>query len=373
MSEQKNYLELVTEGLYKTGFPLEHEVTEAFRRASWNVLNNRFYLDDVDGKARELDLVVYQIHKSKDIEIVTTILVSCKKNEQSALTFMSRDKPRIDPNIDWQPVHYWTPQEPLRTYLETENWKNDYTSKDKRLHEQIFTIQRDAFATQFMSRNTGSPQNDRPIFDSISGLMKALDHEIVALPARIKDGRIYIFNLVTVVDAPILDAQFSGTKIKPVEVSEFIYLSRYMVRKRDLAARIHFIAKSKISDLVDRYTRLAKHDGEFFSKLVEYAFEAIKTNKTIRDHFAKILAQRLGWRINDMLRRGGYRETVVDDIGLDYDEETSELVIDLSPVLQDGALDYLNGKEELRKSVTKLLRDNTRYTGKFRFDVLIPF
>lgn len=373
MPDKDEYLKSIPAGLARTGFLLEHEVTEAFRSAGWGVINNRFYIDDVDGKARELDLVVYQVSSNSDINVVTTLLISCKKNEEMAFTFMSRNKRDGEPNTDWNPVHYWTAQEPLQKFLETTSWRKNYVTEDTQLGSEIFNIRRDAFATQLVSQKNGSPQNDRLIFESISGLMKALDHEIQILPSRMKEKRIYIFNLLTIVDAPMVDARFSGTKITPIKIDDFKYLSRYMVRKRELAARIHFATKSKIDSLVETYTRLSEYDSNFFQAATINAYKAITSNRAVQDYFAKLLSSRFSWRINNVLRKNEQPKLQEEDIEFEYDKDRNELIIGVSPLVDEDGLRYLNGDAELKRSVRKLLKDNARYEGAFRFDVLIPF
>ena len=373
MNDSDEFLKLIPDGLAKTGFLLEHEVTQAFRKYGWSVINNRFYIDDVDGKARELDMVVYRVSPGKEIDVVTTLLISCKKNEQMAFAFMSRERLKAEPNFDWQPVHYWTAQEPLCTYLGAAEWKDDYITSDEELQSQIFDIQRDAFATQLLSLSNASPQNDRLIFESVSGLMKALDHEILVLPSRMKGKRIYIFNLITIVDAVMVDAQFSGKKIRPIEIEDFKYFSRYMVRKRELAARIHFVTKSQLEELITTYSQLAIHDRDFFDSLVDKSYSAITNNESIQAYFAKRLSPRLIWRINSALKKAKFA-TFEGDIELGYSNQKreEELIIGI-PTFDENAINHLNANDALKKSVAKILRENARYGGSFRFDMSVPF
>lgn len=371
MSSKGSYLKLLPGRLTRTGFLLEHEVAESFRHAGWSVINNRFYVDDVDGRARELDLVIYKVNSSRDVEICTSLLVSCKKSEQDAFVFMSRKHSKIEPNIDLWPVHYLTVQEPLRTYLKNTNWKDDYVGKNKELRSELFEIKRLAFATQLVSRKTAAAHNDKVIFESIATLMKALDHEMEKLPSRIKKKRLYTFNLITVVDAPIVDAQCVGSKIEPLEVTDFKFLSRYIVRKRDIAARIHFVTKSQLESLVKQYSLLAEHDKKFFEAAVDLSYKSIENNDAVRQYFAKRLSLVLGWRINFSLQTGNF-EQFKGDFGLDYDSESNALIIRL-PVFEEKARQHLMQDNKLKMEVQSALQEIVRYRGKFRFEEeLIP-
>lgn len=371
MPAKYSYLKHLPNTLAKTGFLLEHEVAEAFRRAGWSVINNRFYVDDVDGRARELDLVIYKVSATRDVEICTSLLISCKKSEQDAFVFMSREISKSEPNIDPWPVHYLTAQEPLRTYLDSANWKDKYVSKNTQLRSSIFEIKRLAFATQLVSRSNAAAHNDKAIFDSIATLMKALDHEMAKLPSRINKKRLYIFNLITIVDAPIVDAQCVGTKMEPMEVLDFKYLSRYIVRKRDLAARIHFVAKSQLKSLVEEYSILAKHDKDFFGAAVDLSYQSIKDNKAVRQYFAKELSSVLRWRINSSLHLGKFVK-FNEDLELDYDSVRNELVIGV-PIFESGAMQHLVGDDKLVAEVEKSLKEIARFSGKFRFKEVPPF
>lgn len=368
-----DYLKHIPAGLAKTGFVLEHEIAETFRRAGWTAINNRFYIDDVDGKSKELDLLVYKVYPHKEIEVVTAILVSCKKNKENAFVFMSRPAVKSEPNYDWIPVHYWTSNKLLNTYLSNSEWKDVYATENTELNEKIFEIKRHAFAAQLVSTRDGAPHNDKAIFDSVSGLMKALDHELSALPKRMKRNRIYIFNLITIVDAPLVDARFTDKKISPVEVEEFRYLARYIVGKREITARIHFIQKNSIEDSLKVFSSLSNHDKGYFLNQLDLAYKAITTNEHVRDYFGKLLATSLLWRINSRLAGTEFDVLESDkDIILSYDEFHQELVIELNT--EPDVITAIAGDAPLEKTVAKLLKEKARYEGDFRFDVFsVPF
>lgn len=53
-------LEDVPAALTVTGFVLENYVTTRFKANGWGVIASKYYIDDVDGRARELDLLAYK-------------------------------------------------------------------------------------------------------------------------------------------------------------------------------------------------------------------------------------------------------------------------------------------------------------------------
>ena len=84
----------------KTGFVLERKVSGILEKNRWNVINNRYYVDDVTGTQREIDVLAYKWCLIENITVVTTLLISCKKSEESAWVFLTRPVNVSDPNFD---------------------------------------------------------------------------------------------------------------------------------------------------------------------------------------------------------------------------------------------------------------------------------
>ncbi len=47
--------------LEKTGFGLEYTVSSILENDGWTVINNKYYIDDVQGSAREIDIIAYKV------------------------------------------------------------------------------------------------------------------------------------------------------------------------------------------------------------------------------------------------------------------------------------------------------------------------
>jgi hypothetical protein len=60
--------------LARTGFPFENDVYGQLRKLGWGVISNKYYIDDVDRKARELDLIAYKVLETEDCDLVFSIL-----------------------------------------------------------------------------------------------------------------------------------------------------------------------------------------------------------------------------------------------------------------------------------------------------------
>ncbi len=88
------------EGIRKTGFVLEYKVANTLRKAGWTVISNKYYEDDFEGSVREIDLVAYKASKIQQIDVYTTLLISCKKSDSDIWALLSRDINLKDPNSD---------------------------------------------------------------------------------------------------------------------------------------------------------------------------------------------------------------------------------------------------------------------------------
>lgn len=364
-------LNKIPKALEKTGFILEHIVSEKFRKAGWWTINGRYYADDVDGRARELDLIAYRAKKEKEIEVVSAVLISCKKDEQMTWAFLTREKPKSDPNFDWDPMHYWTDVEPLQTYLSSEAWKADYLKKFGSKYSKEMAARKDVFSFQQISSASVTAQNDKQIFDSISSLMKALDYEMSAVQSRArKRNRLYLFYLLTVVDASVVDVDYSNDEPVAVEVERITHLARYMVRKHDLSALVHFIRSDKLDDFISNISGVSNIGSKQFSNLAAKSYDAIISNKKIREHFSEKIKMRIIREVNSAFRRNGKSSVKAGDLGLDYDD--GKLLIQLD-VYEDDEIEILNTDELLNKYSKKLLKELTRYEGAFVFEGYVPF
>lgn len=384
-------LEQIPAALEKTGFILEHMVDDVFKKNGWSTIGGRYYADDVDGRARELDLVAYRAEKFDDVEVVAAVLVSCKKDEALTWAFLTKQKPKNDPNFDWNPVHVWTDVEPLSTYLKTESWKNRHTEALGKEYRDLFSPRSAIFAfqqlgltpTQGSNKRVGkgaeatlqigtvTPRNDDQIFSSIVSVMKALDYEIDLLGTRMRNRRrLYHFSLLSVVDAPLVEVAYDGRSTKVAEVDGITHLARYMVKKRELSALVHFISASSLPAYLECITGASAKSAEFFSGLVSTSYQAIKENSKVRQIIAARIKGRLIWRVNASIEEYTGKKGGISELSLDYRKGRLELEID---TLDDEILRILNDDDSLADQVSKILRDQARYEGEFVFTENLPF
>lgn len=366
----------------KTGFPLEHRIGSLLRSAGWSVINNRYYVDDQEQSVREIDLVAYKVRFVQHFRVCTTLIISCKKSEQNVWALLARKKEAFDPNLDQQPVHFWTNDKALSFVLSQSGWPREYYN---RVHElEVKNVLADprvsVFAFQEMNRESGSPQNDKPIFSSITALMKAQSYEMEALPRRRKTPSVYQFNLVSLVDTQLIRLYFKDSGQRATEVDEEHYIARYIINKRETFARIHFVRSDKFETALEDYGRLHSANCDIFSKSYDEFYEGVlsdtKRTQVFLEEFEKEIKQSLWLRL---LRSGLNLDAKLDGLLLYWAEKEHrvEIVIpdnvEMSPV-SDKVLAFLNNDKEAMRHVRKALEKYYRYTGPFSFGIDdVPF
>ncbi|MFJ5409557.1 hypothetical protein [Pectobacterium punjabense] len=113
-------LKSFSENIKSTGFILENMISSTLSNNKWNVINNKYYIDDVAKTAREIDIIAYKAAKIEDVFVYTTLIISCKKNEEKIWALLSKELNKNDPNLDLEPQHNWS-NHPLINYQLSKN------------------------------------------------------------------------------------------------------------------------------------------------------------------------------------------------------------------------------------------------------------
>ena len=258
----------LADSIKKTGFVLEHAVTELLGQHGWTVINNKYYIDDVHETAREIDIVAYRARLAQGIQFYTVLIVSCKKSEKNAWAFLVRDRDLNDPNIEWHPVSVWCNNKVLQFMVEEGRWREEYVSSQiNDLYPQIFEPSGHIFAFQEMDKKKCAVKNDKHIFNSISSLMKAEAYELSSLGKRKQDEAFYQFNLISVVDTELVKLHFKGHDVLPSETNDARFVINYMVNKIETGSRIHFVNYHYLDECLNYYDRLHAQNVKYFSDL----------------------------------------------------------------------------------------------------------
>jgi hypothetical protein len=358
----------------KTGFVLEFNVTKALEKHGWNVITNKYYVDDVQESVREIDLVAYKTSSIDKMSVYTALIISCKKNDENAWILLSRQPNHSDPNIDWNPRHVWSNDKAIDHMLGLKESKQKYQDHLSKNSLSFFSEKpkRHIFAFQEMAKESGKPKNDKAIFDSVTSLMKAQTYELNVLPERKGETSraVYQFALLNVVGTDLVCLDFERDEIKSESVLEETYVASYIVNKKHMFSRIHFVNPEILDTALDRYDELHKANVAFYRSLSEEFYEDALVDRNKRNVFKDDFLSELAFilHMNTDFEPGWLAE---DSIYLSWAVKAKELNIYISGV-DDDKLEFLNNKQKLRDEVAPLLARYYRYHGSFRFTD-IPF
>lgn len=83
-------IEEIEKGIEKTGFRLEFDISNILEGNGWNVINNKYYVDDQQETVREIDIVAYKASRILDVYVYTALIISCKKSDKNAWALLSK-------------------------------------------------------------------------------------------------------------------------------------------------------------------------------------------------------------------------------------------------------------------------------------------
>lgn len=358
------------EGIRKTGFELEFQISSILQENGWIVINNKYYIDDVKGAAREIDIVAYRAKESDECLIYTVLLISCKKSEEKIWALLSREKNPKDPNTNWHPIRMWSNDPILKYMIKNWNWQDEYINSNRNLFKNIFEPTNHIFAFQELSVKNGSPQNDKAIFNSVVSLMKSQWYETNLLDIRKHEKSIYNFNLISVIDTKLLRINFEKDQITSQDIDSEIYIANYIINKKETSARIHFLTSDSFHNNLQFYNALHEHNKIHIPKMYHRYYEGALTDdrKTV---FLKEFNTRLLWRINFCLKWDLKIEAKVSKLGLCLNSTTNILDIDLD--IDEKYIEQINSCSEITEKVSSTLNELYRYKGEFIFTPSVPF
>jgi hypothetical protein len=373
--ELKRYIEAVS----STGFVLEHSVSKLLRSKGWQVINNRYYIDDRDKAVREIDIIAYKVGKAEYVNIFTALIISCKKNEANTWAFFVRNFDGVDPNRNLQPLHVWTNDKALAHVASGRHFSQRYQRRGKMtggrfaLEDPDF----DVFAYQEMRKANGSPQNDKNIFASVTSLMKAQAHELAILPSRKQEPSLYVFFLLSVVDTDLIRILFKDGPKTAEKISEQTYIARYIVRDENYEARIRFVNFAALEEVVEQYGFLHEFNCNFFARSRAEFYEDIFKDAIKREVYTPEFIRKISFYVGRAVYEATGQFELPKSVGFSYDRKNETLFLYFSqwPNLHEK----FNEMATLRSIVKQALLEIFRYEGEFvigyddDIDADIPF
>lgn len=375
-----NNLEPYRAGVLKTGFPLEFQVGKAFQRHGWSAINSRYYVDDVKGVAREIDVIAYKVAVHDDVEICTAVIVSCKKSDEKAWALIAQNRNEKDPNIDWFPLHAWTNQKVLRYVLEDTKWESSYLAEAKAhaFFGNLIKPEHHIFAFQELLKSSGAPKNDTAIYDAVSSLMKAQGYEVQSREQKDSGAprRILNFNLLSVVQSDLLLCKLTEDFLGNVETiiqktSSEKYIGSYIINQDSMIARINFVRYDALEPLLTSFDEMHDFNIKFFEGQLEEYYQNPFATKAAVDVFEEQFASRIMLWVRAAMPKEE-REFDASDLSIWLRRSGEELIIGV-PVWKDDSVEDLNSNERLLERTRLALKEYYRYDGPFKFDADIPF
>lgn len=362
------------EGISRTGFILEYKISRILSENGWSVINNKYYIDDLQESVREIDILAYKASLVNEVYIYTVLIISCKKSDKNAWVFLSKRPNHDDPNMEWTPIHAWSNDRVLAYMLDGQEWRKSYISALE--ENKLYTVSRKPenhiFSFQEMNKESGSPQNDKNIFNSITSVMKAQAYEMNALPLRKKDPCVFQFNLLSVAQTDLVRFDFTEDDIKFNSVTDEIYLASYIIDKKQTDAKIHFINSCDFENILKIYNDLHDSNIQAFNIINSIYYNDFFNDYNKLNLFRKDVAGDIFFALLGKIDISKDLEEFAKTCWLYWDESTKtiEFQIELDSLL----IEEMNRDVELRLKLDQFLKKYYKYQGKSIFSENdIPF
>lgn len=360
----------------KTGFPLEYEIQKKFEAHGWDVVSNRYYVDDLRKIEREIDLIAY---KSCDY-VKVVLVISCKKSEKNYWTFftdknvgpvrpldillnnktasymLSEELPKVLELLDRHPSlkNITTVSSAVRAYTEFEEKKYNHG----------------ALASY------GLPSHCGDIYNSIITTLKASNYEQqYTREHRMGEFPYFVFHQLSIYDGEMIEYDLETDTENAV--GEIKYVNRHIIDGEDRAHQVHFIKSAKIDEVLDVYDQAVEEYRKLFKEVQANYYSDILLPQNqkraavlwrqMEDEFYGALYD--AWDI-----RGPVDSLTSNpsDIG-HYFAKSGKLHLTLNLFLftkkgKSEIIDALNKEELCQNTMKKLLKEYFGYEGEFIFE-----
>ncbi|MCR6108690.1 hypothetical protein HXA34_20550 [Salipaludibacillus agaradhaerens] len=361
----------VIENIHTTGFVLEYKVSQLLEKNGWNVINNRYYLDDIQLKNREIDIVAYKTNKVEGITYYTSLIISCKKSAEDMWSFLTKGVNQRDPNINICPIWNWTNDSILQFMLDEgiEDRVWELTSDNDDL-DFVYGINDQVFAYQQLNKNKNySTNNDKQIYGSIESTIKALEYEKGTLDKRRDNKALYNFNLLSIFDGDMVKIHFDDGEETVEEIDEIKYLNRLIFNGNEGFYRVHFLKFDKMEEYIKHFNKLTDWNVKFYADLIEKYYETFteyEDNKGV-ELLLNQFERNVRWCLSSS------SDYHIDKITLKYDSK--EQVMEVGVNCSEGSravnreiVEEFNGNGDVIEQVKAELKELYRYEGEVRFE-----
>ena len=370
-AKMNDKLQIYADNIKSTGFILESKVSDFLNNHGWGVINNKYYIDDVQSVAREIDIIAYKATKVRDVLVYTTLIISCKKNEENVWALLVKNIKPNDPNIDYEPLKNWS-NHPVLNYELNFNNKEKIGVPDGIVYEKIFNVTKNVFAFQEMSKKSGRSNNDKNIFNSITSLMKAQSYELTSLSSRKKERSVYFFHLMSLIDSEMILLDCEGDEIHPSETESHTIISNYIINGESTASKINFMTLNGFLTNEIYYQKLHEYYVTYINKCFSNFYNDAFSNIDKRKILTKELWHKYGAKLSLEVMRGFkvYDRFSIDDIWPSDDSLIVEITTKSSQLNE-----LLEGSEKIKEQLRIYIEGvfNMKVNKKIAFIDDIPF
>lgn len=370
-AKMNDKLQIYADNIKSTGFILESKVSDFLNNYGWGVINNKYYIDDVQSVAREIDIIAYKATKVRDVLVYTTLIISCKKNEENVWALLVKNIKPNDPNIDYEPLKNWS-NHPILNYELNFNNKEKIGVPDGIVYEKIFNVTKNVFAFQEMSKKSGRSNNDKNIFNSITSLMKAQSYELTSLSSRKKERSVYFFHLMSLIDSEMILLDCEGDEIHPSETESHTIISNYIINGESTASKINFMTLNGFLTNEIYYQKLHEYYVTYINKCFSNFYNDAFSNIDKRKILTKELWHKYGAKLSLEVMRGF---KVYDRFNIDDIWPSDDLLIVEITTKSSQLNELLEGSEKIKEQLRIYIEDvfNMKVNKKIAFIDDIPF
>lgn len=375
----------IIDAVSRSGFPLEHQVMNILRDKGWQTITNRYYIDDIKGVEREVDILAYKTYNDdiERISYITTLVISCKKSDKSKWCFLTRKANHYDANVNWTPLHYCTTDARLN-YMSL--YHKNIVIDEYRHHRAIkilYNFPKMVFAFQQMSEKTVDRKTiyeitkNEQIYDSIITSIKAVDAEKHSRIEKRKNDeykRYYTFHILSIFDGAMYEDFFDESGEQHVnDLKEIKYLNRHIVNKIDDFYIVNFIHIDELNYRLKLFDILHSQNERTLPKLLTSFYVNIFSSEDRVNLVKKDFENQVLWFIIHKINL--LNDETIDKIDVGYnmsDDGVLEIqLLSMQPL--DHIIQDLNNDKELTSRIKSSLDKVFRYTGKFKLTNDFPF
>lgn len=365
----------ILQAIKKTGFITEYSASKILNENGWFIINNRYYLDDISGIPREIDIIAYKTTKIKELFIYTVIVISCKKSEENYWLFLTKNLNKSDPNIIYENLDNWT-NEKLLDSIDSKSIIENKVNIDiasKEFIKDIFLIKNNIFAMQEISKSNFSLKNDQNIYNSIVSMIKAKEFEIESLGNRKKNKSVYNFFTVSVQDLSMIEFSPEDLNSELNEILHIKYLNRFIINQKDKFHLIHFIHIDYLRSFLEKFNLFHEYLVTEYIEHLQLIKNKFYSSPRIYNCYLEEVRKEISFDIYLELKYTAklIEEDIIDiSFGNLYQENSLIIFLGFD---NKYAIDFCNNSIKIKNKVNTILEKYYYFKINFKFSGIDDF